>query len=98
MTTAEKIKIEGDTLSYPVWVQRGGMIYRRDDLMAHDPDQTYNFLKANGVIPEDFGIMRPGEENRLEKFLSRVLAECRSQLNPVLVKDIEALLEQPEES
>lgn len=49
---------EGE-IEVPVWVQRGKLFVRRDALNGDDPDHTYNFLKARGVRPEDYGV-RPG--------------------------------------
>ncbi len=45
------------TLHYSGWVSNGGgMSYNRDCLSPKDPEQTYNYLKANGVTPEHYSI------------------------------------------
>ena len=48
-----------DEIEVPVWVKRGKMIVRRDALNGDDPDHTYNYLKARGIRPEDYGV-KPG--------------------------------------
>ena len=51
--------LENDTLTYPQWVKRGSVMVNRDYLEYDDPDQTYNFLKTYGIIPEKYGIEHP---------------------------------------
>ena len=50
---------EEGTLSYPVWHKRGTMMVNRDCLDADDPNQTYNYLSAHGITPENYGIEHP---------------------------------------
>lgn len=48
---------ENNVLHYSGWVSNGGgMSYKRDCLSPKDPNQTYNYLKSNGIIPEHYGI------------------------------------------
>ena len=49
-------------ISWDCWVRRGIMKVHRDSLDPSDPDHTYNYLKVNGVIPEEYGIVHPQEE------------------------------------
>ena len=47
-------------IEYDVWYKTGDMMYRRDALDANNPEQVYNYLKANGIEkPEDYGIYHP---------------------------------------
>lgn len=48
-----------DEIEVPVWVKRGKRLLRRDALNGDDPDHTYNYLKARGIRPEDYGV-KPG--------------------------------------
>ena len=53
------MSIVDDTIEIPVWVKRGGMLIRREYLDADDPDQTYNYIKSLGKIPENYGVYSP---------------------------------------
>lgn len=49
------------------WVKRGNMLYATDGLDWDDLDHPYNQAKAQGVVPEDFGLQHPLEK-RFEKY------------------------------
>lgn len=51
--------MSADEIKVPVWVKRGKMLLRRDALDGTDPDHTYNYLLAQGIRPEDYGV-QPG--------------------------------------
>jgi hypothetical protein len=48
-----------DTIEISVWVKRGKMLVRRSALDIDDPDHPYNYIKAKGLRPEDYGIDPP---------------------------------------
>jgi len=83
MTDKPYIDEEG-TLHYSGWVSNGsGMSYNRDCLSPKDPEQTYNYLKANGIIPEHYGI-RAYDYPQIRK-LSRLelIDKCIEQQNEI---------------
>lgn len=53
-----------ETLSVPVWVSIGGIMYRRDALSPSHPESKYNYIKRTYpyVNPEDYGIFNPSLE------------------------------------
>jgi len=48
-----------DAIEMPVWVRRGKMLVRRDALPTDDPDHPYNWLAAQGLRPEEYGVQKP---------------------------------------
>lgn len=52
-----------DTIEMSVWVKRGLMMVRRDELPSNDPDHPYNWIKAQGLRPEDYGYVQPQSDN-----------------------------------
>ena len=43
-------------ISIKKWVRRGKMLLNTEALDWDDPDHPYNQAKAQGVVPEDFGL------------------------------------------
>ena len=54
-----EIDTKAGTIKYPQYVKQGSMSVNRDCLDADDPDQTYNYLVRNGIVPEEYGIQHP---------------------------------------
>ncbi len=44
------------TISTPVWVKGGIGMVRADCLPSDHPSSTYQFIKAKGLKPEDYGV------------------------------------------
>lgn len=71
----DKPTVNGDTLSYPIWWRTGGGGLINRDYLDHDhPQQTYNYLKSHGIVPEHYGVEHPRvkEMMRLYGHMSRV--------------------------
>jgi hypothetical protein len=93
MNTEEKPKPavtlseDGTSLSYPVWVKIGTMLYNRDCLDHDHPEQTYNFIKFHGFVPEDFGVYHPLYEEFTKMSRSdliREVVDLRKQLDAMM--------------
>lgn len=75
------------SISIPVWAKKGNMLVRRECLDADDPDQTYNFLKAQGYVPEHYGVFHPqlGEKQEMLTWgKERLIAEIFNLRNEIL--------------
>lgn len=70
---------EDGNLCYDLWVSNGFMIFNRDALDYSDSRQTYNYLKAYGFTPEDYGIfnLRYSELTNLSR--QELLSLCIEQ-------------------
>lgn len=63
------IEITDTEIKYDAWVKRGCLQVRREHLSPEDPEQLYNYLKANGVEkPEIYGIYHPVLHDIEEKY------------------------------
>ncbi|MDB4311951.1 hypothetical protein N9937_00835 [bacterium] len=60
---AVEISEDGSEIKFDRWCNTGGMLsVNRDCLNPDDPDQTWNYLRANGIDnPADYGITDPRE-------------------------------------
>jgi len=56
-----------DEIELPVWVKRGKLLVRRDALNGDDPDHPYNYLKTQGLRPEEYGV-KPGPVDPVERW------------------------------
>lgn len=65
------------TLKYDKWYTAGGSMYsvNRDCLSPDDPNHTYNYLTANGVVPEEYGIQHPYVEEFKEYTRGQLIDE-----------------------
>lgn len=79
------------TLTYSKWVRSGGMMYNRDCLEHDSPEQTYNYLKAHGITPENYGILHPLEEMINNEFAGKSRGELVSEIFQ-LRKEVESMM------
>jgi len=77
-------------LHYSGYWDNGRMIILREALDADHPEHLYNYLKSEGIKPEDFGIYCPVEQGAREKFGSMTKEEL-IKLCWDLSKELDAL-------
>jgi hypothetical protein len=70
-----KIVVNGDQIKYDAYARKGRGWVLREALPANDPDQLYNYLKANGITPEDYGIFHPITEKYKDLTREQLLAK-----------------------
>jgi hypothetical protein len=73
--TGSKIKVSRDQIKYDAYVKKGNMLCLREALSPHDPDHLYNYLKANGITPEEYGIFHPITEKYKDFTREQLLAK-----------------------
>lgn len=81
-----EVNPETGELTYDIWLKCGTMMVNRDALGADNPDQTYNYIKAAGFEPEDYGIKHPYTEMFENKTRDQLISEIIE-----LRREIEAL-------
>lgn len=65
----KKPYVKDDKLHYGAyWDPGGGSIILREALGAEHPEHLYNYIKAAGITPEDYGIKHPVEEAAMAEF------------------------------
>lgn len=71
---------DGKRIKYNNWVSCGIGKVRRDALDHDDPRHTYNFIKAKGLVPENYGIKDP--------FVEMVMLEFSDYSRYDLIKEL----------
>lgn len=75
---------DSGNLHYDSWVTIGTMMYNRDCLSVDDPEQLYNYLIANGIQPENYGISHPHTEEFKDWSRAKLIGEVIKLRNELL--------------